>query len=134
MRALVALLTACLPVVLLWLQLVTLIDRHDAERPPPPNSPNPTKAPASSLGIAEVLVYADPSFAGAILFWVLPGAALLVGLGPWAAGVPVLANTSSAGWPPPGFLKVTGAALAVGSFLALPWVYAVIRVLHEPTP
>jgi hypothetical protein len=71
---LIALLGAVLPSIALWQILVAVIRREAAR--PAPATPNPAKAPASWLGPAEVLVYADPCFAGTIHLWLLPGAIL----------------------------------------------------------
>jgi hypothetical protein len=133
LRGLVALLTACLPAVLLWLLIVATIDHREAVRASTTASPNPAKAPAWwVLGLLDVLVYADPYLEGRIQLWLLPGAGLLLGLALWAAGLPVVTKESAAGWPMPRFVKVIGVALAVGAFLAIPWLYAWIRVLSEP--
>jgi hypothetical protein len=120
--------------VVFWALAVAAIDRRDTAWPAPAGSPNPAKAPAWNFGLAEVLVYADPYFAGTIHLWLLPGAALLALVCLWAAGVPVLTKPREAGWPVPGYAKVVGVSLAVGLLLAWPWVYAWVRILREPGP
>jgi hypothetical protein len=81
------------------------------------------------LGLTDVLVYADPFFAGTIYYWLVPGVAVLVGMVLWAVGVPVLGRKISGGQKP-GLFKVAVASLSVGTFLALPWLYALACVLR----
>lgn len=134
MRGLLALLAACLPTALLWPLLIVTKYRQDDAWARAAGAPNPAKSPPWHLGIVDILVDVDPFFKGTIYLWLLPGAALLVGLGLWAAGVPVLSKERPTGWPVPRFLKVIAVALAVGAFLAMPWIYAWIRILYEPRP
>lgn len=130
-RGVVGLLGGCLPTASFWLLIVATLHRRDAAGTTTP-SPNPTKLPAWRLGPLDVVVYADPYLAGTLTLWLLPGVALLIGVGLWGAGVPMLSKERPACWPVPRLLKVVWVSLAVGSFLALPWFYAWIRVLCEP--
>ena len=131
-RGVFALVGGILPAVVLWLLLVAAIDRRDSARSIPAASPNPSKVPAWELGWFEVLVYVDPYLAGNLYLWLVPGAVLLAGLSLWAAGVPLLTKKSPVGWPVPSFARVIGVSIAVGIFLALPWLYAYLYFLYEP--
>ena len=86
--------------------------------------PNPAKVPASMLGPADVLVYADPWFAGAIMWWLSLGGAGMVIL----LSVAILAPAgerparSVAVWMVWSFL--------LGAIFAVPWVYGLFRLLR----
>jgi hypothetical protein len=133
-RGVLALVGGFLPAAVFWLLLVAAIDCRDTARTVPIGSPNPAKIPAWQLGWLEVLVYVDPYLAGNMYLWLLPGAAVLAGLALWATGVPVLTKKSPVGWPVPSYAKVIGVSLAVGAFLALPWLYAYMCFLYEQRP
>jgi hypothetical protein len=119
--------------VLFWLLIVAIIHRRDVARSSTP-SPNPAKAPLWFFGPLEALVYADPYFAGTILYqWLIPGAILLMVLALWAAGISVLNKEKMIHWPVPRYRKIVWISLAMGGLFALPWLYAWIRVLCEPS-
>jgi hypothetical protein len=117
--------------MVLWLLIVIAVDHGHKTVPMPQLSPNPTRAPASMLGLGEVLVYADPYLAGTFYLWVVPGIALFALLVLWAMGAPVLIKKRYAGPSEPGLLKVAVASLAIGAFLAMPWLYALVCVLNK---
>jgi len=126
-RALTSALAMLLPACTLWALMLPNAsspgDAADGAR-----IPNPAKAPVSMLGPADVLVYADPGFAGTIGYWmVICGtAAVLMVLA--AACVP---NPPTSYWSARGrTLAVWGlCSLLLGFVFAAPWFYGLFRLM-----
>lgn len=120
-----ALVSASLPTIGLWLWLAI------GSSTKPSAGPNPAKAPWYFLGPTDVLVGADPGLAGyGLVWWLLPGALLLLALVLWGAGVPVFTKQPAADWPPPRLWLLASVCFAAGVFLATPWLYALGLVLR----
>jgi hypothetical protein len=86
----------------------------------PPSSiqtPNPQRAPAYFLGPMEAVVYVNPYWAALGWFWYVPGLAAFAGAVVW----------TTRREPPLG--KVAASALAAGTLLAAPWIYAIAHLL-----
>jgi hypothetical protein len=80
------------------------------------------------------LHYGDTYLAENINLWFIPGTGLTALVVLWAMGVPVLVKEMAAGRQEPDHRKVAVVAPAVGAFLALPWLYALVCVLRKPIP
>ena len=89
--------------------------------------PNPSKAPVSMLGSADVLVHADPWFAGTIGYWIVVCSTVAAALIVAALCVPA----------PPSerairrrSLRIWGVgSLLLGLLFAAPWFYGLFRLL-----
>lgn len=119
---------AWLPLLCSWLLLGTALDARAAASPEAA-SPNPIRSPAHFLGPVDLLVAVDLSFAGWINLWLVPGAVVLLGLVLWAMGVPVLRKGTALAPTCPRASRLVTASVAVGLFLAVPWLLALVRVL-----
>ena len=79
----------------------------------------------------DALVYVDPWFAGTIIFWIVPGVFFLVGLVLWSAGVLLFRRDATTSPKSPSVAKLLLISSAVGLILAIPWLYALTRVLSH---
>ena len=121
-RGVIALAGSLLPLCVLWrlmLSHTAISDGPGAES----RITGPAKASVSLVGPADVLVYADPWFAGTVQWWMMlccAAAALLVLV---AVCVPV---RSRSGWS----LVVWGlVSLLLGLVFAAPWLYGFFRMI-----
>ena len=115
-RCLVAPALAALPTFVLWLVMqplvrspVTVVD-----------SPNPSKAPAAFLSPFEVLVYAEPWYAGVGTWWLVLGAALIT--------IVTIAAVVSA-VKEQGEKAVAAVAFLAGVLFAAPWIHGLFHLL-----
>jgi hypothetical protein len=88
-------------------------------------TPNPSRPPAEFLGPLELLVFVEPWFAGTLVFWLAPWLAILLAY-PLAAAALVRFSASSIPRRP---VLLPAIALLLGAAFAIPWVYALCRVL-----
>lgn len=123
---------ALLPAIALWSIWLTMLALSPAEEPPAPptavKTPNPSQAPAAYLGPAEVLVYADPFFAGTILWWLIFCAAFLGG---YTIVSTAIVRFRSAGVTPLVFrpsVLLLGSLLLGAFFVVAPWLFALCRL------
>jgi hypothetical protein len=126
---LIAVIVALLPIFVCWLLIVRAMEQHSATGSS--KAPNPAKAPTWMLDPVDALVYVDPWFAGTVIFWIIPGLFILVGLVLWAASVLVFRRDATSSPRCLSVAKLLLTSAAVGLFLAIPWLYALSRVLSH---
>ena len=112
---------ALFPVVAAWLLMIAMIPSPEAETTPVA-TPNPSKAPASALSAVEILVYADPWFAGTISIWLVAWLPVLVAYSILAACTPERRRRPA--------LKVA-ASFMLGTAFAAPWFFGLYRIVAE---
>ena len=110
-----------LPMVASWLLMIGMASSPEPKSTPVA-TPNPPPAPAPALGPVEVVVYAEPSFAGIMVFWLV-------------AWLPVLATYSILAACAParrrGPTRLATAAFLLGTAFAAPWIYGLYHIFTE---
>ena len=116
-RGLIVCMGSLLPLCILW-QLMLPHASRSGNLTKVMGIPNPAKAPVSMLGPIEVLVYADPWFAGVAWVWVIACGITLAILIATALCLPL--SRQSAG---SSMIFWGLGSLLVGLVIASPWMY-----------
>ena len=115
------LVVALLPMVAAWLMMIAMIPSPEAETTPVA-TPNPAMAPASALSAVEILVYADPWFAGTISIWLAVWLPVLVSYSIFATCADARRRRAS---------MLAVASFLLGTAFAAPWICGLYRIFTE---
>ena len=128
LNGLVAAVMAFLPLAIACGAILAMEAARDAALVTPNRvaTPNPSKAPWYFMGPAELVVYADPWFAGTFAFWYYPW---LVGLAGYVCAVGVWwpVKSPSSGRSP--LLSLAMLSSLLGLIFAAPWFYGLIKII-----